>query len=132
MSIDKTFYGFQGMVADFHLKHDIPARIYFEHKIPAEEVVLRLRLMMEELGELASAMHAQDPVGIADGLADLLYVTIGTCVSYGLPSEHIFKVVHESNMTKESLNDNLKGGKVGKSNSFIPPDWSFLRGYMKK
>ena len=46
---------------------------------------LRLRLLDEEVAELREAMQAGDLVKIADGLADIVYVTVGTAVPYGIP-----------------------------------------------
>jgi predicted HAD superfamily Cof-like phosphohydrolase len=105
--------------------------------------VLRLRLMMEELGEVATAIHQLDALRVfpkswkpeeevreeklkaltllADGLADLVYVVVGTAIAYGIPFNEVFAEVQRSNMTKGSLDANQKGGKVGKSTEFEPP-----------
>lgn len=62
---------------------------------------LRIKLMYEELvKELIPALEKDNIIEIADGIADLLYVTIGTAVSYGINIEPIFDEVHRSNMTK--------------------------------
>lgn len=53
--------------------------------LPVSTALLRQRLMLEELGELACACHDGDLEKIADGLCDLLYVVLGTCVSLGIP-----------------------------------------------
>lgn len=83
---------------------------------------LRARLMKEELQELLDAMDANDVVEIADGIADLLYVTIGTAVSYGLGPilDVIFMEVHDSNMTKDGPNNEF--GKTQKGPNWRPPD----------
>lgn len=60
----------------------------------------RLWLMLEELSEGAIAMAKSDPVEFADFLADMLYIVIGTAITYGIPIEDVFKEVHRSNMTK--------------------------------
>jgi hypothetical protein len=79
--------------------------------------VQRLRLMMEELGELSEAIHQNDTVEIADAIADLLYVVVGTANTYGLTSrlDAIFREVHRSNMTKtfSGSADGQKGGFKG-------------------
>lgn len=54
-------------------------------RLPVSTMLLRQRLMLEELGELSIACHDRDLEKIADGMCDLLYVVIGTCVSYGIP-----------------------------------------------
>ena len=68
-----------------------------------DDIKLRILLMQEELlgkGELAESMEEQDLIGVADGLADLLYVTIGTAVVFGIDIEPVFDEVHRSNMSK--------------------------------
>lgn len=88
--------------------------------LPDKVKVLRLRLMMEELGETAVAMHENNIVEIADGLADLVYVVVGTAIAYGIPFDKVFAEVQRSNMTKGSLNTDNKGGKVSKE-GYEPP-----------
>lgn len=63
--------------------------------------LLRAHLMVEELGELLSALAMGDEVGVLDGLADLIYVVNGTAVAFDLPLQAAFEEVHRSNMTKE-------------------------------
>jgi len=81
------------------------------------EQELRVKLMREELKELDTAMALSDMVGVADGIADLLYVTLGTAVAYGINIDPIFETVHNSNMDK--LGGALRpDGKILK-----PPGW---------
>ncbi len=80
---------------------------------------LRKRLLEEEHNELQTAIDEDDMVKIADGLADLLYVTFGTAVTYGIPIDSIFGEVHASNMTKSGPNDEY--GKTMKGDRFQPP-----------
>lgn len=56
-----------------------------------EVAVLRIRLMAEELAETIAALHQDDIVEAADGLADLLYVIYGTAVSYGVDCSDAFQ-----------------------------------------
>jgi hypothetical protein len=46
--------------------------------------------MLEELGELSIALHERDLIEAADGFTDLLYVTYGAAVSYGLRMDDAF------------------------------------------
>ncbi len=62
--------------------------------------LLRIRLMNEELKETVDAIHTNDLVSLADGLADLLYVVFGTAISYGIPIDKVFEIVHNANMAK--------------------------------
>src|SRR2546425_1520025 len=84
---------------------------------------LRIKLTREELGEFEKAANDKNLVKIADALADLLYVTYGTGVSYGIDLEPIFKEVHESNMSKGDP-DVLRApnGKILKARNWKPPD----------
>lgn len=128
-------------VTEFNTVNGYPAPSRIGH-LPAEVQVLRLRLMMEELGELATAMHEKNLLEVADGLCDLLYVTVGTAVEYGLGPvlDQLFAEVHRSNMTKfkgeltqhdvsqvtahpniEGLVNDKYSGKVRKGGHFEPP-----------
>lgn len=70
---------------------------------------LRVDLMHEELLETTEAMFREDMEGIADGLADLAYVVIGTAVAYGIPLDRVFDEVHRANMTKSDICDYCHG-----------------------
>lgn len=84
-------------------------------------VDLRLKLIKEELAELEAAMAAGDLIGIADGLADLLYVVYGTAVSYGIDIRPIFDEVHRSNMAKVG-GAKREDGKVLKPDGWAAPN----------
>lgn len=81
--------------------------------------LLRIRLIAEEFGELCTAIQKGDLVEIADALADLEYVVVGTAVAFGIPHEAVFQEVHRSNMTKTKLDAHGKGGKEGYSKADI-------------
>ena len=111
----------QEQVLEFHkefgvLAPDKPSIPYFN------TLYLRIRLMREELKELEDAMLAADMVEIADGLADLLVVTFGTAVSYGINIEPIFDEVHRSNMTKRWADGQVHYDDYGKV--IKPPTYS--------
>lgn len=95
-----------------------------------ETAELRISLMTEELfgpGELAESVRNGDLVGIADGIADLLYVTLGTAVSYGMDAEKLVAEAHRSNMSKLGLDGNpiyREDGKVLKGPNFFEPDFA--------
>lgn len=77
---------------------------------------LRLNLISEEVSELMDEVgegfqhedHFEfqpkvEPISrerVAKELADLLYVVIGTAVSWDVPLEEVFEEVHRSNMSK--------------------------------
>lgn len=97
--------------------------------LPDEDVrKLRQDLLIEELfgsGELLESMFNKDIVGIADGIADMLYVLIGTASAYGLNIHYIFQEVHRSNMTKVGPDGTVirrEDGKILKPDTFSPAD----------
>lgn len=95
-------------------------------KLPGEEATLPLanlrdRLINEEAGELIAAIHDFDIPGIADGCADLIYVTIGTAVRYGIDLVPIWRAVQAANMTKAN-GPRRADGKILKPEGFKHPD----------
>lgn len=67
----------------------------------------------------------QNLVEVADGIADSIYVLVGTAISYGIPIDRIFREVHRSNMTKtaiKAMDGHKYGTKTPKGPDYIPPD----------
>lgn len=67
---------------------------------------MAFELVREEFEELKKAHEAGDVVEVADALADLIYVTVGLGITYGIPLEEVFAEVQRTNMAK------FPGGKV--------------------
>lgn len=86
--------------------------------------VLRIRLLLEEVEEYVKAEATNDIVEIADGLADINYITNGTAVAYGIPLDPIFDDVHENNMSKLGPDGKpiVVNGKVIKPDHYKPVD----------
>jgi NTP pyrophosphatase (non-canonical NTP hydrolase) len=106
------------MVREFHAKVgqvNAPSLDISKHRD------LRLSLIDEERKELGLALDANDVVEVADALADLLYVVIGSALQWGIPIERVFAEVHRSNMTKEG-DAKRADGKILKGPNFSPPD----------
>lgn len=106
---------------EFHKAFDHPINDKPTAFVSDEVLNLRRRLMTEELmgsGELIESMVIKDLVGIADGLADLLYVVFGTAVSYGIPMDQVFGIVHKANMAKLPDCENCQG--VGRYAITVP------------
>jgi predicted HAD superfamily Cof-like phosphohydrolase len=108
----------QKMVKEFHEKFNIP--VGSSPHFPSPEVIhLRFDLIDEEFEELKQAYINKDLVNFAQELTDLLYVTYGTAVSFGIDIEKIFEAIHNSNMTKSHTRD--KRGKISKGENYVPP-----------
>merc|ERR1719271_977434 len=63
-------------------------------------VDLRLKLIKEEVQELADAMKEKDMVETIDALGDILYVVYGAGGAFGINLDQAFDLIHKSNMTK--------------------------------
>lgn len=83
---------------------------------------LRVALIQEELDEYNAAQFREDLTEIADAIADLLYVVLGTAVAHGMDIDPIFQEVHSSNMSKFIDGHKDKSGKWIKGPSFRSPD----------
>lgn len=90
-------------VQEFHEAFGLPvsdapnhAMLYNDEKTKK----LRIDLIQEELDELKTAIAENDMVEVGDALADILYVTYGAGVSFGIDLDKAFDLVHASNMSK--------------------------------
>lgn len=88
------------LVKEFHEFFRLPINYADPSIISRNRVRLRLDLIKEEYIEVLIAMNSDNLQDIAKELADLLYVTYGTAVEYGIPLDDVFHEVHESNMSK--------------------------------
>ncbi len=91
------------LVRDFHetFEHPINKKPYPDMFNEQKKLVdLRLKLITEEVGELADAIKNKDIVEVADALSDILYVVYGAGHALGINLDNTFRLVHKSNMTK--------------------------------
>ena len=72
-----------------------------------EQRELRINLIEEEAQEFREACEAGDLIEMADALADLLYVTYGAAITFGIPLDAVVAEVHRSNMTKLWTSEDL-------------------------
>jgi len=95
-------------------------------ELPKKSVqALRVRLIAEELKELREALKDKDIVEVADALADILYVTYGAGLAFGIDLDKCFAEVQRSNMTK--LGEDGKplyreDGKIKKGPNYEEPN----------
>lgn len=86
------------LVREFHEMYQQPIRDV--PTIDVEERELRLNLIREELKELEEALDQDDIVETFDALLDILWVTYGTILTFGLPFKEGIEEVARSNRTK--------------------------------
>jgi predicted HAD superfamily Cof-like phosphohydrolase len=107
-------------VLDFHRKFG--ATVGTTPAVPDEQtVVLRHKLIAEEIKELTGAMALNDLPGIADGCVDAIYVILGTAISYGVDLRPVWNAVQIANLSKIGGVIREDGKKL-KPDGFIPPD----------
>ena len=82
-------------------------------------------MIKEEAREVCEAIDSGDPVKIARECIDLVYVAVGTMVSYGIPFRPCWRAVHKANMAKRP---NPDGGKPLKGPSWQSPDEDIVMG----
>jgi len=87
-------------VGDFHTKVIGLGKPETTGLISDAFILERMRFLTEELEEYATAGLAGDIVGVADALADIIYVALGTAWQMGLPFQAIWDTVHSKNMQK--------------------------------
>lgn len=140
-------------VEDFMKNAGQPIRTKVQ-KVTPHEAQLRVRLLLEEVLELAEASGVrirmefdaaafvvdnryikvsggdpdhQDLIEIADALADIQYVNEGAAITYGIPLQECFDLVCDSNDSKfiDGHRDE-ETGKWIKGPSYTPVDLTFL------
>ena len=117
--------GAAAAVAQFHRAFNLPARQLPSADIDHALARLRVALLEEEVGEFVAASEGSDLVGIADALADIVYVAYGTALTYGIDLDAVLHEVHRSNMSKLGSDGKpliRDDGKVLKSERYFPPD----------
>ncbi len=115
----------RGQVGDFHRAYGLPVRTVPTASVGPDQVALRQALIEEEVRELADAARLGDVVGVADALADIVYVAYGTAHVYGIDLDAVLDEVHSSNMTKLGADGRpvrRADGKVLKGPDYRPPD----------
>ena len=95
-------------------------------EFPDEKVIdLRISLIKEELDEFEEALKDKNLIEVADALTDLLYVTYGAGLAFGIDLDKCFTEVQRSNMSK--LGEDGKPiyneqGKVMKGSNYYKPN----------
>ena len=114
----------QLQVGEFHQACDVPIES-FPKIPPPDRVKLREGLILEEFDEFRAANTDGSIVDAADALIDLLYVTFGACLEYGIDAQEVFNEVHRSNMLKVGPDGKVTrraDGKILKPEGWQKPD----------
>lgn len=111
------------LVAEFHRTFGLAIRT--EPVAQPPEFAARLDLMREELAEYLKAVTLNDPIAVADALADMVYVITGSALVHGIDLDACIAEVHRSNMSKlgaDGVPVLRDDGKVLKGPSYTRPD----------
>jgi predicted HAD superfamily Cof-like phosphohydrolase len=98
------------------------------NKVGADISSLRLNLIAEEYREFLDEVlnpNGADYKKVSKELADLLYVLYGFAATFGIEIDHVFDLVHDSNMSKLDSNGKpviREDGKILKSENYRPPN----------
>ena len=97
-------------------------------EFPDKKIVdLRKRLIDEEFNELKDAINDNDIIEVADALTDILVVTYGGGLAFGIDLDKCFEEVQKSNMSKLDKDGKPiynESGKVMKGPKYFKPDLS--------
>lgn len=110
-------------VLEFHETYQVP--IGDADFDDFDQMQLRMGLIGEEWDELLKARAKGDREAFLDALTDMLYVIIGTSVSFGWDQDEAWRRVHASNMTKLDDEGNpifRYDGKILKGPNFKAPE----------
>lgn len=88
---------------------------------PTSLLELRHKLIDEESTEVLTALFNRDMVGVADGLADLIFVALGTAVELGIDLRPVWDEVVRANNAKVG-GPTREDGKILKPDGWLPPD----------
>jgi len=115
-------------VADFHelILEDHAA--HAPSLISMEYCVERARFLTEELDEFVVGANEGSIVKVADALADIIYVALGTAYKMGLPFDEIWRAVQSANMQKKR-GITKRGNKVDaiKPEGWVGPEAAIAR-----
>lgn len=125
------------MLEEFHRVFNAGINLEFTEEL----INLRESLISEECNEVMREFYPFDVIPTDRGnleielnpdkkkltkeLADLMYVTIGTAVTFGLPLKEVFEEVHKSNMSKVNPDGTINrrpDGKILKPDTYKAPN----------
>lgn len=134
----------QEQVREFHEKFGLKVGEDRFDTPDSDLIRLRMSLITEEYDEVMTALnllymdtpfyHLEDYANAMKELADLMYVILGTAVSFGIDMEKVFDEVHRSNMSKvweDGTIHRREDGKILKPPTYSPADIEKVLGETK-
>lgn len=115
----------QALVTEFHRAFGLPIGDRPTAEVTSALTDLRLRLLRDEVQELAEAVAAGDVAGMAQEMADVVYVVYGYAITNGIPLDAVVAEVHRANMSKLGPDGRpvmREDGKVLKGPNYRLPD----------
>lgn len=117
-------------VGEFHEKMNLPTSSIREPQFVSEgEFNFRTAFLFEEKRELIEGFAERDLAKVADALADLVWVALGTAHYFGIPFNEVWEEVRRANMAKRPWQEgdplkprNVVGLEVVKPLGWRPPD----------
>jgi len=113
------------MLKEYHKTAGLDTDLDINKLTDFELVKMRWLLIEEELEELDEAMQEElgsNMDGVLKEMADLVYVIVGWCVTFGYDFDEVFKRVHENNMGRMYQPDGTieyrADGKVQKNKDY--------------
>ncbi len=99
-----------------------------EPGIPDERTLsLRAQLLWEEFDELHTALVASNLPEITDGLADLIFVCLGTAIRFGIDLPAVWDAVAKANLAKFGPGSRRReDGKIEKPADWVHPNIGHL------
>ena len=89
-----------------------------------DQAKLYMDLITEEYKETLDAFKEKDIVGVADGVADMVWVIMGLCSTLGIDFYRVWNAIYDSNMSKLEEGKIVKdpeSGKILKPDTYFPP-----------
>lgn len=119
-------------VLQFHEKFGAFISLRTTSKIPQNIRDSRIKLIREETEELIQAIEKEGIREIAKELCDVLYVVLGTAISFGLQDHlsRVFTDVHISNLSKIDKKGKFEmtrdKSKILKGKNYTKPQFKYL------
>lgn len=111
-------------VDDFHRKFGLPTEVTYPKPQLMNDRDFRYRtaFLSEEYRELIEAHARGDLPGVADALADIVWVALGTACYCGIPFNDVWSEVKRANMEKRPWQEGDAVKPRNMSNEIVKPD----------